>query len=308
MTAVTNRPYVGDDDDFIAIRRFLVETFTAFGWMYNWGVERWDIQRHIATDPADLAGERLMDQFTQIWETEGRIVGVAHPEDGGDIWIEIDPDFRHLEDAMFAWAEEHRSPSRRPDQPFSAYVVVGDSVREQVLEHRGWTRGDLAAHLRRRSMAEPLPVGPVADGYVVRSLNLVTTEDSEGRAAVSRASFGHERTGEMTKLLAQAPSYRPDLDLAAVAEDGTFAAYTTVWWEPVNKYVIFEPVGTHPEHRRKGLASAVIAEGLRRSAALGAEMAHVGSGAGQPSNVLYDSLGFRDVVDYARWDAPGSKS
>ena len=109
------------------------------------------------------------------------------------------------------------------------------------------------------------------------------------------------------KTLAQPPGYRPDLDLAVIAPDGTFAAYATVWWEPVNRYIIFEPVGTHPDHRRRGLASAVMAEGLRRTAVLGAETAYVGSGAGKPSNVLYESLGFTEVIDYVRWDAPNAE-
>ena len=153
-------------------------------------------------------------------------------------------------------------------------------------------------------MTGPLPEAPVADGYVVRSLDLSTDEDSEGRASVSRACFGHDRTGEMMKVMAQAPSYRPELDLAAIAADGTFAAYATVWWDDVNSYIIFEPVGTHPDHRRRGLASALMAEGLRRGAALGATTAYVGSAAGAPSNALYESLGFTDTYDYYRWDAP----
>ncbi len=303
MKHAISRDYVAADD-FSAVRQFLIDTYTAYGWMYNWGVERWDIQRYSIATESELAGDWRYERFTRLWEADGRIVGVAHPEAGGDIWLEVDPAFRHLEDEMLAWGESHRSQSRRPGQPFSTHVVEGDTVREQVLASRGWTQGDLSGHLRRRPMTDPLPEGPVADSYLVRSLDLTTARDSEGRVAVSRATFGTKRTGEMMQVLAQAPSYLPDLDLAAIAADGTFAAYTTVWWEPTNKYVIFEPVGTHPEHRRKGLASALMAEGLRRAAALGAETAHVGSGAGAPSNVLYDSLGFTEVFDYVRWDAP----
>ncbi len=47
-----------------------------------------------------------------------------------------------------------------------------------------------------------------------------------------------------------------------------------------------------------------MAEGLRIGAALGADTALVGSGAGNPSNLLYESLGFTEVTDYVRWDAP----
>lgn len=288
----------------MAVRQFLVDTYAAFGTMFNWGVERWDIVRYSGNAACELADDRPWERHIRIWESEGRIVGVAHPEDGGDLWVEIDPDYRHLEDEMFAWGEQNRSPARRQGVPFSTYVRADDLLRQNVLRERGWTERDVAGHTNKRSMSDPLPDGSVADGYVVRSLDLATEEDSEGRAAVSRAAFGNKRTGELMAVLRLAPGYRPDLDLAAIAPDGTFAAYTTVWWDQVNRYVIFEPVGTHPDHRRLGLASAVIAEGLRRAAALGADIAYVGSGAGQPSNVLYHSLGFTDVTDEVRWDAP----
>jgi ribosomal protein S18 acetylase RimI-like enzyme len=303
VATVTNRDYAGDVD-FPLVRQFIIDSYERFGWMYNWGQERWDIQRYTVTTPDELANGRVWGDYIHIWETDGRIVGVAHPEEGSDLWLEVDPDFRHLEDEMVAWGERHRCPGGRPGRPFSMFVLTDDTVRQQVLERRGWQRRDVAAHLRRNPMTGELPEGPVADGYTVRSIDLATDEDSEGRASVSRASFGSKRTGEMMKVLAQAPSYRADLDLAAVATDGTFAAYTTVWWDEVNRYIIFEPVGTHPDHRRRGLASAVIAEGLRRGAALGAERAYIGSGAGQPSNILYESLGFTEVWDYERWEAP----
>ena len=302
MVGVTHRAYEGDAD-FHGVRNFLIRTYSGFGWMYNWGQERWDIQRFGINNEDQLAGERFWERYIHLWEVDGEIVGVVHPEEGGDLWLEVDPDYRNLEDEMVAWGEANPSPAPRPDQPLVTYVVAGDSLREQVLEGRGWIRRDLASHLRKRVIAEPLPEGPVADGYVVRSMDLSTEQDSEGRASVSRASFGNQRTGEMMKGLADAPAYRPEHDLAAIAPDGTFAAYTTVWWDRVNRYIIFEPVGTHPEHRRRGLASAVMAEGLRIGAALGAENAYVGSGAGNPSNLLYESLGFTEVIDYYRWDA-----
>ncbi|MDJ0953840.1 MAG: GNAT family N-acetyltransferase [Acidimicrobiia bacterium] len=303
MTPTTRRAYAGDAD-FVAVREFLIDTYGQYGWMFNWGQERWDLQRYSVTSAAELAGERSWERYTQIWETDTGIVGVVHPESGGDLWVEVDHRYRHLEDEMFAWGESHRSPSPRPERPFSTWVVVGDTTRERVLRRRNWTQGEVEAHLNRRPTMDDLPEVPVAAGYVVRSLDLSSEQDSEGRASLSRICFGTNRTGDMMQVMAQAPSYLPDLDLAAIAADGTFAAFTTVWWDATNGYIVFEPVGTHPDHRRRGLAAAVMAEGLRRGAALGAQIAYVGSGAGKASNLLYESLGFTDVTDYARWDAP----
>ncbi|MER6177880.1 GNAT family N-acetyltransferase [Streptosporangium sp. NPDC001681] len=51
--------------------------------------------------------------------------------------------------------------------------------------------------------------------------------------------------------------YRPELDLVAVSPGGDVVAYCQGWYDEVNGVGAFEPVGTHPGHRRLGLARAV---------------------------------------------------
>ena len=96
------------------------------------------------------------------------------------------------------------------------------------------------------------------------------------------------------------PLYRRDLDLVAVAPDGELAAFCTVWFDDVLRSAVFEPVGTHPAHQRRGLGKAVMTEGLRRAARLGATVASVSSySAG--AHALYASLGFADDLRSAPW-------
>jgi mycothiol synthase len=64
---------------------------------------------------------------------------------------------------------------------------------------------------------------------------------------------------------------------------------------------VFEPVGCHSGHRRRGLASAVIIEGMRRLQRLGATTAHVSSAVGSGAENLYESLGFRIIDRDDRW-------
>ncbi len=64
---------------------------------------------------------------------------------------------------------------------------------------------------------------------------------------------------------------------AAVAPNGEYAAFCTIWFDDVTRSAYFEPVGTAPQHQRRGLGKAVMCEGLRRLKRMGATLALVGS-------------------------------
>jgi ribosomal protein S18 acetylase RimI-like enzyme len=59
-------------------------------------------------------------------------------------------------------------------------------------------------------------------------------------------------------------------------------------------------VGTHPDHQRRGLGKAVMAEGLRRAQRLGATLASVSSYS-PAAHALYASAGFTDVELSEPW-------
>ncbi|HYE80485.1 MAG TPA: GNAT family N-acetyltransferase, partial [bacterium] len=128
----------------------------------------------------------------------------------------------------------------------------------------------------------------------------------EARVAAQRAAFERSRTTEETYLAVMAtPVYVPELDVVAVGPEGEVTAFAIGWVDPVNRHAIFEPVGTHPDHRRKGLAKAVLLEGLRRMKRMGAITAQVGHLAGaEGPRRLYESVGFAPVDLWTRWEKP----
>ena len=88
------------------------------------------------------------------------------------------------------------------------------------------------------------------------------------------------------------------------------AAYAIVWWDPVTRTGLFEPVGADPRFRRQGYASSVMLEGLRRLQALGATRAIVLSRAdpeGAPANALYHSTGFEPLFSLVEWTKASTK-
>jgi GNAT superfamily N-acetyltransferase len=76
---------------------------------------------------------------------------------------------------------------------------------------------------------------------------------------------------------------------------GGLASYVGIIWDPPNRRGLFEPVCTHPEHRGRGLALAVMREGLRRLRGLGAIDASVETGDMGPANVLYEAVRFTEA-------------
>lgn len=84
------------------------------------------------------------------------------------------------------------------------------------------------------------------------------------------------------------------------AADGTLAALTVTWHDHVNRTGLFEPVGTHLDHRRRGLGRVLLLFGMQRMASAGMEYAIVvNDGRNLASAALYRSIGFapRHLLD-----------
>ena len=103
---------------------------------------------------------------------------------------------------------------------------------------------------------------------------------------------------------------RPESAREFVVEtsDGGFAAFTLTWHDHVNRTGHFEPVGTHGDHRRKGLARALLMFGLRAMAEAGMAFAIVGNlGDNNASRALYLGAGFEPwhLIDSYTKPIPG---
>ena len=69
-----------------------------------------------------------------------------------------------------------------------------------------------------------------------------------------------------------------------------------VWYDGKNKMGVLDPVGAHPDFRRKGFGREVVMAGIRRAAALGAEKVCVGSG-----QRFYEAIGFEKKYVSFTW-------
>ncbi|WLW49940.1 GNAT family N-acetyltransferase [Streptomyces sp. YU58] len=134
------------------------------------------------------------------------------------------------------------------------------------------------------------------DGFRFR-----TADQAGPRAAVRAHVDAWARsayTAEAYRGVRRAPGYRGDLHLLVEAPDGTMAASTIMWLDEANRTVEFEPVGTHPAYRRRGLARAMLLHGMRLARAAGATHATVAclGAPGHPGALgLYYGVGFRKL-------------
>jgi predicted N-acetyltransferase YhbS len=128
--------------------------------------------------------------------------------------------------------------------------------------------------------------------------------DHAGIADLLNAAFGRDshHGAELSNFAAYAPSFRRELDLVATSSDGTIVAYAAVCWDEANHLAIFEPVCTHPTHRKRGLAAALMREGIRRAREAGAALIQVETGDSPPADALYESIGFSEEYRGRVWE------
>jgi mycothiol synthase len=291
------------DRDFWRVRDLLIETYPITPRGLNWEIRRWEGRRFYNSDPA--LDPRWQDQ-TFLWETEhGRLVAAVHPEDGGDAHLEVHPDFRFLEPDIFAWAEGHlaRPAPDGAGRRLMTYVYEYDVYRQELLQARNYQRTEYWGQLRWLRLGHgPVPRPIVAPGYTLRATR-PGRHDDQRIADLLNAAFGRDfhAAAEFETFTRLAPCFLRGLDLVAEAPGGSFAAYVGIPYDQVNCRAIFEPVCTHPDHRRQGLALALMLEGLHRLQAIGAREVTVDTGSMEAANRLYDSVGFTERYKGYYW-------
>jgi ribosomal protein S18 acetylase RimI-like enzyme len=121
----------------------------------------------------------------------------------------------------------------------------------------------------------------------------------EGFVLVDRAHESNtshpmrRRSGEQVEArLRQCTLYDPALDLAVAAADGQVAGYALFWFDPVTEVGMVEPMRVEDAYQRRGLARAMLTEGLDRLAKRGARRLKVGYATGVARR-LYVGAGFQ---------------
>ncbi|MBI5962307.1 MAG: GNAT family N-acetyltransferase [Chloroflexi bacterium] len=310
----TMRSY-NSDEDYWRIRDFLRSVMLSNNRHdLSWHVTRWDYLIWSARPDEEKIA---LEENVFIWETESRqIVAVLHPEDRGCVFLQIHPDFctSELEEEMVATAEKHLTSATLDRDGKPRLWIWPDSQDigiQKILMRRGFQRIDrmgLAEFKHRCSLDEPLPDVPATPGYAIRALGdgLELLERCYAMGLGFRkddvnAARNKRDHPEWYYQLQSAPLYRRDLDIVAVAEDGSIASFCTIWFDDVTRTACFEPVATVPTHQRRGLARAMMVEGMHRLKHMGCKVAFV-SGSSEVANALYFSVMGSEHDIYQPWE------
>jgi len=305
---IASRAYNGDED-FTSVMTFLRETFSRTNSYQNWFPDRFEDSlgrfegSHIICTHADDI--RIWEETNDIvTPSQRRIVALANPESPTDYFIQIDPTYSPLEREILKWVEKHcleKKKDASKKEMLKIHTIEGNPARELLLSEFGYQKGETSSYLRLRPINLPIPEIDDPENYEIRSIK--GRSDYAQLASVIRLVFGHGEwfNAETYAGITRCSFYKRDLDLVAVASDGTFASFCTFRMDPVSKITNLEPVGTHPKHRKLGLAKALIFMGLKRAIRYDPTLLYVGAANTPAANRLYDSAGYTEKFAEHCW-------
>jgi GNAT superfamily N-acetyltransferase len=294
------------EEDYWRIREFLREVaIHNDNHDFSWSLLRWDYWRWHVNE--NIFHQKLEDVIT-LWQMNGQIVAMLNPDTPGEAFFQIHPSYReHVSiSEMLDVAEEKLARTKEDGKKeLLTWVNAADDAMKAIFTERGYVLSRFKPeYMRRRSYTKPIPDSVPQNGYTVRALG--EKDELPARSWLSWKVFHPEEPDEKYqgwewyKNVQRVPLYRRDLDIVAVASDGELAAFCTVWYDQITRTAVFEPVGTHPNHQKRGLGKAVMTEGLRRAEKLGASLATVSSYS-TGAHALYESMGFTDVDILEPW-------
>ncbi|MGG4220438.1 GNAT family N-acetyltransferase [Paenibacillus jamilae] len=291
-------------NDFLKIRDFLKQSLKSNPDLKNWFIDRWNFCRYW--------GQIMHNTFEKwpetvgIWEDEHQeIVAVVHPEGEdniGEAYFQLaDRDFSNeFLNELIDYAEKKLALHGERESTLDIIVNEDGEQLKELLKRRGYILQDGKEMTSCMSVPHDVKL-ELPSGFRISDANEVG--DFEKGFAHGRA-FGYYKGGYPDNDVAErcyislrnAPDYIPKYDVVILDQNNEVAAFTTLWYDELNKIGILEPVGTIPKYRNKGLGKAVIYEAINRVKDKGVERIFVGS-----DHSFYLAMGFSLAYSNEIW-------
>jgi len=228
----------------------------------------------------------------------------------GYLWFRVCPDVRggDIEGEIVTWGET-RLRAAGKERSFTVATLLSRTradrpERVALLENCGFER-DRYFFRMARTLTQPIPDPQFPKGF---SLRPVRREEVPQWVEMFNQTFidhwnHRDLTAAEIDCELEKSYYRPELNLVAIAPDGTFAAFCCCFIFPEQNdrngrndgWVGI--LGTQRRFRRQGLGRAMLLGGLRCLRNAGVDTAKLGVDADNPSGALelYKSVGFHRV-------------
>jgi mycothiol synthase len=230
-----------------------------------------------------------IEYFTKrvhLWRNDtGELVGFLI-RDNFLISPQVRYKYRHLETQMVDWAERNWAD----DQGRIGIMVYDwDIERQQLLTQRGYQNRGAIEDVRIYDLDREFAAVNLPPGFWITSLaeyghfpERIDLENRVWGASLDEAWFRGKSS---------APSYSFEGDLVVISPDERMVAQSLVWLYPKIRSAEIDPVGTHPEFRKRGLSKALVLESFKRMRESGVRYAYIASETqDQVVSHLYSSL------------------
>lgn len=230
----------------------------------------------------------------QVRRSDGSVKDVT----GTCLAYQVHPDHAGLIDEVIDWYDGVAADIERTVSPSAADVFALKRWAAHGYETDPASLGDTGSwtQLNERDLTD------VEQRVLPEGFRFRTADEAGPRAAVQAhldAWAPTTYTHENYQRVRQTAPYRGDLHILVEAPDGTMAASTIMWLDEANRTAEFEPVGTHPDYRRPGLARAMLLHGMQLARAAGAThmtVACLGAPGHPEARGLYYGVGFRELT------------
>jgi len=291
--------------DFLRIRDFLQQTYVDDGDLINWTLERWNYAAFFIRDMFEFTIEQWSETIGTWENEEGEIVSLVLNEavGRGETFFQINPTYKDSIpfEEMFDFAEKNLQTEHEGYMILRPRIREGDSQLEEIARDKGYVkREDAKETTSIITLDRDFSYPDLPECYVIKSM--ADDDKVAKRTEAFARAFGNWGTKDEVQpssylALQKAPDYRKDLDVYIESPDGEIVSFCLIWFDEKNKIGILEPVGTVPDHRRKGLAKVTNYEAINRVKKEGAKKVYVGDG-----QQFYLSIGFQHKQVNGIWE------
>ena len=286
--------------DFETARKFLADIFNIRKAYTNWIPSELE---NVKFGPGGTEYLDEEDEYLKIWEvfdeaqqTAPKIVAISYTKPSGGCWLSIHPNHMSAAREIVSWMQGRVNEMKKDEgEEVNMNFVVDDDDEEfiHLLSDIGFQKGEIEGDKQVRPIDSPIPAYSLPEGYTIRSATI--EKDFRKYREVQMAVFPHivSMSKDLLQLYRTASFYHEDLDIVVIDPYGEFAAFCTARIDPLSKIAELEPVGTHPDHRKRGLAKAVICESLKRLEKYDpSAVVILGAAPTDGARRLYKSIGF----------------